>query len=438
MPSKTSENGVAMINSIRSTMINSVNGLDYADRIPVATQDNLKDIGKALLEYQPALNEFLNQLINRIGLVYVHDKLYTNKLKGLKKGVLEFGDSIEEIFVDIAKAHKYMPVPSDGNECDLYKVHKPEIVSAFHKVNREDQYTVTINEDMIKRAFTSWGMFDNFVAQIFNSIYNADEYDEFLLFKQLIGNAIVNSHLENVVKPVDRATSEQFSIAMRANGLNLEYMSRKYNQAGVATHTDLKDQILVLRSDIVPVLDVTQLSNSFNLNLSQPISGRIIVIDDFGQGHDDIIGAIIDRDFSMIYDQLFRTTSVYNEKHLYWNFFLTHTQIIASSPFANAIGFTTAQITNAINSVTIKPNVLGIAKGYSDSVKAYVDYTGEIDTSVTWELTGGNSANTKVVDGTIYVGADETAVQLSVKATSVANDQKSGSATINVLPSPNE
>lgn len=432
-------NGVEVLNSIRSTIMANGSVIDYADRIPEATQDNLKDIGKALFSYEPAMNQFLNELINRIGMVYVHDKLYNNKLKFLKRGYLEYGDSIEEIFVDLAKAIHFVPAPATGNECDVYKQYKPEIVSAFHRVNREDTYPITINEEMLKRAFTGYQAFSSFVAGIFNSVYRADEVDEYILFKQLLGETLSNSYLVQVTKPTDKTTSEAFSIAMRANGLALEYVSRKYNSAGVATNTDLSDQILILRSDIVPVIDVTQLANNFNLNLAQPISGRIIVIDDFGQGNDNIIGGIIDRDFSMIYDTVYKTDSIYNPRHLYWNYFLHHHQIIASSPFANAIGFTTETITPKIEDLTVLPATQSIAKGYSNSVRTVVDFVGDIDTSVTYSIATATSDNTYVTEsGEVFIGADETASTLTVTATSVANSGKTATATINVIEIPSE
>lgn len=429
--------GVEILNSIRSTIMANGSVIDYADRIPEATQENLKDIGRALFSYEPAMNQFLNELINRIGMTYVHTKLYNNKLKFLKRGFLEYGDSIQEIFVDLAKAVHYMPAPATGNECDVYKQYKPQIVSTFHRVNREDTYPITINEEMLKRAFTGYQAFSSFVAGIFNSVYRADEVDEFILFKQLIGEMLQNSYLVNVTKPTDKATSEAFSIAMRANGLALEYVSRKYNRAGVATNTDLADQILLLRSDIVPVIDVTQLANNFNLNLAQPISGRIIVIDDFGQGNDSIIGGIVDKDFSMIYDTVYKTDSIYNPRHMYWNYFLHHHQVIASSPFANAIGFTTETITPAIDSLTIMPSEQSIAKGYSGYVRTIVDFVGDIDTTVKYTISGNASDNSYVTeDGQVFVGADETNETLTITATSAANSAKTATATVNVITVP--
>lgn len=432
--------GVNTINALRASIIENGNVLDYENRIPVATRENLKDIGKALFEYKPALNEFLNELINKIGLTYIHSKLYTNKLAFLKRGMLEWGDTIEEIFVDIVKANTYSPVPANGEESDVFAVNKPNVISAFHKVNREDVYPITINEKMLQRAFLSYNNFDKFIAEIFNSLYKSDQFDEFLLFKQLIGETFRNSKAVKVVKPIDKTTSENFSIQLRAYGLNLEYMSRDYNQAGVATSTPLDEQILLLRSDVVPVMDVTQLANNFNMNLAQPISGRIIVIDDFGQGNDDIIGGIIDSDFSMIYDILFTSESIYNPKHRYWNWFLHHQQVIASSPFANAVSFTTQDIVFNISSLTVIPNAQEIRKGYSNQVHTIVDFVGDGDTSYVYSIAGGNSNDTKIdQDGTVYVGADETATTLTITATSNAkfgsSDPKAvtGSATVTVI-----
>lgn len=431
------ESSINILNSIRSSIVANGSSLGYDERIPVATQENLQDIGQAMLNYQPDLNAFLNELVNKIGLTYIHSKLYTNKLAFLKRGTLEYGDTVEELFVDVAKAYSYVPVAPDDNMCDVYEQHKPEIISAFHKVNREDVYPITINNDLLKRAFKSYNNFSQFIASVFNSLYTADNLDEFLLFKQLIGASLKNSYQVQVTKPTDRTTSEQFSIQMRSYGLALEYMSRDYNQMGVGNATPLEDQILILRSDIVPVIDITQLANNFNLNLGQPISGKIIVVDDFGSGNDDIIGGIIDKDFSMIFDVLYRTESIYNPKHLYWNFYLHHHQVIASSPFANAVCFTTSTVTNAIISVEILPSEITIAKGYSGNVRAIVKFTGTIDTSVTYTIATATSANTKVdEDGTIHIGADETASTLTVTATSVANSGKTATCTVTVIDDP--
>lgn len=432
---KSTTTGADVLNAVRSSIIAN-NGLDYADRVPVATQENLKDVGKAILEYTPTTNQFLDALINRIGLVVIRRRMYKNKLAMFKRGFLDFGDSIEEIFVDIAKAYHYEPEAPENNLGDVWEQFKPKVVSAFHKLNREDFYPVTVNEAMLKRAFTGWNAFDNFIAGIFDSIYNADELDEFEIFKHLLGEMAKGSYQVQVSTITDRASAENFSIQMRSQGLNLEYMSRAYNPMGVATRTVLDDQILILRADIVPQLDVRVLANSFNMNMAQPISGRILVVNDFGAENPSIVAMIVDKDFSMIYDTKYSTESVYNARHLYWNYFLHHHQIISFSPFANCIAFTTGTVTPSINEITIKPQAVAVIKGTSFTFETVVDYTGVINTDVTYAVTGGTSDET-VIDATgkLTVGADETATTLTVTATSVADSTKTSSSTVTVANS---
>lgn len=440
---KANTTGDQIINQVRA-MIIADGDLEYGQRIPEATQDNLKDVGKALFDYKVGMNEFIDTLINRIGMVIVKRRNYQNKLRSLKRGFLEYGDSIQEIMTDIAKAFEYTPDVPVNNPGDVFEQVKPKVLEAFHKVNRENYYKVTINEAMLKRAFVSYADFDSFVASVFDSLYNADEWDEYLLFTHLLGSVASETYQVSVVKPTDKTTSEAFSIQLRSQALSLEYMSRKYNQAGVATHTPLSEQILILRSDIVPVIDVTQLANQFNLSFGQPLSGRVIVIDSFGEENDNVLGMIIDADFSMIYDTRYETTSIYNPQHLYWNYFLHHHQIISSSPFSNSIALVTGSITNTINSVTLMPSVATVMKGTYQQFEAVVDYNGSPDTSVTYTVkaptpTSGDaialSSGTKISNtGLLQVGIDEANTSVIVTATSTANTAKNSSVTVTLVP----
>lgn len=431
--------GATELNALRAEIINSGEVLDFENRIPVATQDNLKDMGQALFSYKPALNAFINTLFNKIGLTYIRMVSYSNQLASLKRGMLEFGDTIEEVFTDICKAHEYTNTPPTGDESDVFKVEKPKTLSAFHKINRKNYYQTSINERELQQAFTSYGNFSRYISGIFNSLATSDQTDEYIIMKQLVGDCLKNAYRVVVGKPTDRATSETFSVELRKAGLALQYPSRKYNQAGVMNTTSVNDQIVFLRADIVPVIDVTQLANNFNMNLGKPLSNRIIIVDDFGDTNDAILGGVADRDFTMVYDVLYTTESIYNPKHRYWNYFMHRQQVISSSPFANVICFATEADTFVINSVKVLPEEQNVLKGYSTNVNVEIDYKGTGDLTYVLSMTGNKSANSKVTqDGQVFVGADETAKTLTITATTNAKFGDSntvavtGTGTINV------
>jgi hypothetical protein len=155
---------------------------NYQDRIPQATRDNIQAVGNAILNYAAAKNEFLDALVNKIALQLVSSKMAKNKLAEFKQGKIEYGSDIEEIFTNIAQAQSF-DVPKA--EAEVFKRKQPDVRAMFHRVNRQDVYKVTIEEGQIKRAFYSSDGLGKVVASIINSLYSGDNYDEYVLMKQL-------------------------------------------------------------------------------------------------------------------------------------------------------------------------------------------------------------------------------------------------------------
>ena len=131
------------------TVLNTIweNGSTYyQDNIPLATRDNITAVGNAILTYTATTNEFLDALVNRISLVMISNKMANNKLAIFKKGMIEFGSDIEEIFTAMADANPFNVATS---ETEVFKRVPPDVKSIFHRVNREDFYKVTIEEAQI-------------------------------------------------------------------------------------------------------------------------------------------------------------------------------------------------------------------------------------------------------------------------------------------------
>lgn len=52
-----------------------------------------------MMTYEATQNEFLSALVNRIGRVIITSKSYTNPLRVFKKGILEYGETIEKFLL---------------------------------------------------------------------------------------------------------------------------------------------------------------------------------------------------------------------------------------------------------------------------------------------------------------------------------------------------
>lgn len=316
---------------------------EYQNRIPQATRDNIAEVGNALLAYEPAMNEFLNALVNRIGMVLISSKLAKNKLSLFKKGKLEYGSDIEEIFVEMAKAESFNV---ELAESTVFKRTKPDVKTLFHRVNREDVYPITIERAHIKRAFLSSDGVARLVSAIINSVYSADNYDEYVLMKDAIGKyfaetSTVDSQYTSIPIVKDKESAMHFLRVVKQASEDMTFMSNKFNAQGVMQYTDKQDQVLLVHKNLVTYLDVDVLAWAFN-DKKLDVNTRVITVDDFGTT-ENIQAILCDKNWLMVYDVLFEMTNQYNAKGLYYNYFLHHHQLISTSQFHNAIAIKVAE-----------------------------------------------------------------------------------------------
>ena len=166
---------VDVLNAIRNSA--SVN---YQDYVPIATPnaESIREIGNVIMDYPSLQNEFLNALINRIGRVLITSRMYQNPWSMFKKGLLDYGETIEEVFVNIAKPFQY---DIEDSEDTVFKRTMPDVKSAFHILNYQEFYPVTIQDKDLRKAFLSWDGITDLIGRIVDSMYSAANLDEFLV-----------------------------------------------------------------------------------------------------------------------------------------------------------------------------------------------------------------------------------------------------------------
>lgn len=401
---------------------------DYQERVPVATKQNIAEVGNTITNYEPTRNEFLNALINRIGMVIIQSRLYENPLREFKKGMLEFGKDIEEIFVEIAKAQSYNP---EVAETEVFKRVIPDVKTIFHRMNRQDFYKVTISNDQLRTAFLSYRGIEDLIGRIVDSLYSGDNYDEFLLMKHLMldyGDKGLFYPI-TVTAVTDEATAKKLTVKLRATAKTIGFMSPNYNAQGVHTFTPMEDIIIFMTPETEALMDVESLARAFNLEYADFL-GHVVIVDDFG-GLENVQALMVDRRWFMVYDTFFNFTEQYNAQGLYWNYFFHHWQVLSTSQFANAIAFTTEK--PAITSVTISPKIATVSKGQNVQFTTTVVATGMASEAISYNVKGAVSDNTTITsNGLLIVGSDETATELTVSAISIFDSSKNDSATITV------
>ena len=420
--------GIDILNVIRSDA-----SPQYQERVPVATQENIAEVGNPILNFQAVRNEFLDNLVNRIGLVIITSRSYNNPLKSFKKGLMSLGETVEEIFVNLIKAEPYYLVDDQGMTAaeDEFKRRIPDVRAVFHIRNRQDKYPVTIQNDDLRTAFLSYEGVENLVSKIIEAVYTSDEYDEFLLMKNVFFEAGLRGALRPITVPglTDDTSAKQTMTVFRQTALDLTFMRSDSNFMGVTTHTPTDEQVIFILSSVAASVDVEVLASAFNMDKTNFI-GRRVIVDDFGGlEKEGVIAIATDVDWFMVFDNYLTMTSDYVASILYYNYFLHHWETLSYSPFKNAVAFTTQ--TPTVTGVTVTPSTASIAKatGGQLQLSATVDGTGLVSPNVKWTVTEDENASIDST-GKLTVKAGITASSLTVTATSVTDNTMTGTATI--------
>lgn len=345
---------IDILNTIRANA-----SYEYQSNVPVIeTEHDIPKVGEILYGYPALANQFLNALINRIALVKVKSAVFNNAYAELKKGYLEFGETVEEVFVNIAKAREFSAEKAEARE---FKRTLPDVRSAFHTMNWRVQYPITIQNEDLRMAFTSFTGVEDLIAKIVDSVYTAAEYDEFLLFKYLIIKAVAHGKMY----PVAFDNTDMHNAAKKFRGMSnqLQFMSNKYNADGVTTTTPKADQYIFMDAQYNADYDVDVLASAFNMDKAD-FMGRLKLIDDFTTfdndrfnviraGSDqieeitaaelalmaDVKAVLVDKEWFQVYDNANTMTEQYVASGMYWNYFYNVWKTVSSSPFSNAIVF---------------------------------------------------------------------------------------------------
>lgn len=439
-------NSVEILNTLRANA-----SPNYQDMVPYAegSLDSVREIGSIIMQYQALQNEFLSALVNRIGMVLVTSKLYRNPWAFMKQGMLEFGETIEEIFVNIAKPFEFN---QEKSETTIFKREIPDVRAAFHVMNYTKFYKATISNDQLRQAFLSWNGITDLIARIVDAMYTAANYDEFITMKYLLAKHLIAGNIyANQIDTVSTENMKSIVATIKGVSNSLEFLSNKYNYNSVETYTNKSDQYILVNAKFDATMDVEVLASAFNMDKAE-FMGRRVLVDSFGnldnarlkllfaedpnyteiseddlQALDNIPAVMVDRYFFMIFDNFYNFTEQYNGEGLYWNYWYHTWKTFSISPFHNAVAFVPGAPT--ITSVTVEPSTASGSVGSTIQLSAEVVSTNFAPKTVTWSSSSENV--TVNSNGLVTIGSGASG-SVTITATSTYNTNKFGTCTITI------
>lgn len=457
------------IGMLRSILGDKNNDLIYNEQLAKLLQAepttaSIRQCGEQILSLQANMNQFTHALVNMIGMQRIQYLLWTNPWSWAKQGKLEMGETIEQIWMGLAEAYPFDP---EKAETGFLKRTKPDISAAYYRVNYAVVYEITVDRKRLQRAFTSMSGLVDLVETIIATPGRTASIDEFMIMKYTLAITILNGGMKMITIPaITKNTADDVitTVTTITNDFQFPLPGMEYNRAGVENVVSPADTMILETTQANAYIKVNALAQAYNID-EVKFMGNVVMHDGLGnynwkrmsqifaddpsftvftQSQINALNSIeliaMDRQFMQIYDNYeYMAEPLRNGKGAFENYFYHVSKVLGTSPFHNAVGFTTMEA-GAI-ALSISPTSAVASPNQPVIFSADIQSGGFNNMEVTWSVTGGNTdpgtaASPKNItwihNGVLEVGDAEAEDEITVTVTSVADPTKKATATVTV------
>ena len=331
---------IEIMNAVRTSAT-----LEYQSRIPTATKENIKEVAELVTTYPNTKNEFASALTNLVGRQVFLQKLYTNPFKFFKKGTLEYGKTIEGVFVDLIKTKSFNENYGDSEASSLIRSEKPDNIKVeYYTENYKHKYKISISDQQLKGAVRSEYGLSNLIQSMLITPLNSAEQDEYLMVKQCINNlAIKEETITGFTSLSENEQAKKLTKVVKTYINKFRFLSDAYNSQGVHTFSRPEELVVLVTPETKANIDVELLSSAFNMSKAE-VESRLIMIDSFTkegvsavEDDPDTRAIICDETLIQMYDTENSSESFRNGETLTTNTFYHRWGILAGCGFVNAL-----------------------------------------------------------------------------------------------------
>lgn len=348
-----------------AAILNTINAEVIGESAVVAEDlSNIVDIGKEVIGAVDIEN-YTRSLIDRIGRVVFWDRTYNSTAPNIIKDSWEFGSIMEKIRCELPDVEEN---PSwkltKGQSYDPFIFNPPTVKAKFFNSKTTFEIPISFVEEQIKSAFTSASEMSRFFAMIENRVIMKITLCTDSMIMRTINNLIAEKFAanNNVINLLANYNTEKGTTLSAAKALSdkeflryackqislySDYLTRAsmlFNDKGYVTFTPKENQKIVMLSEFDKSAEVYLYSDTYHNNFVQ-LDGYTTVPYWQGSGTGDnfdfdeiskisvktasgtdiekkgIIGVIFDENACAVCNENPRTTSQYNAKGEFINYF---------------------------------------------------------------------------------------------------------------------
>lgn len=345
------------------------------EELTVVDTTSLISLGNTILNSQDNTEGFLNTLVQRIGKTILSYRKYSNSFKEMVLNDFEYGAIVQKIKVKMPTATSDEAYNlEDGVSVDMYVVSKPKVTQKFFVTRTPYSFYVTVQEELLKEAFTSETAMGSFISLIYGEMQNKLELTLENLGRLALANFIANAgdtQIFDLVTMYNNDTGNSIAPGILATNNDdfmryamgvfdemtemLTTMSSAYNKEGEDRHTPIGDQKFAVALKFQSRLKTVVQWQAFNeryvsktpttlvpywQNSQSPLS-IAIETEDGEVELDNVVACIYDKEALGIYKQehMVRTTPL-NARGLYMNTYHHSKQLWFNDLSENGIVFT--------------------------------------------------------------------------------------------------
>ena len=354
-------------------------------------------------------NNFIKNMIDRIGKVQFVDRTYSGSAPNIVHDSFEFGSILQkvratvpdfqentswklsDIYADAASNSK-VPGIADYAELDPFVLSLPDAQAKFYNSMITYECPITIGEMQLKSALASAAALSAFVAMLENRVQMKIKLSTDALVMRTIVNIIglklgLKENVVNLLKEFNegpnygqtpltatqaKTSTEFLKFATKTMALYKDYVKKAgvlYNHSGYLTFTPEDKLKFVVSSEFAKDMETYLYADTFNeefVKLSgfsqvpswqsvgtqgnDPVRQTIYVTstdgtNDYTVRQEGVVGVMFDRDACAVCNENYRTTSAYNPRGEYFNYFYKYDSRFLNDIEENVIVFIVADYT---------------------------------------------------------------------------------------------
>lgn len=366
----------------------------------VANEDlsNIVDIGKTVLDYTGQSNEnydsFMRDLIDQVGKVMIVNRTYTSQAPNILKDSWEYGSIMQKVRVSVPDARDnatwdlFNYPKANEPYPDPFELNKPGAKAKFYNSKNTYEVPITLTDYQLREAFQSASQFGSFISAIENRIRMKMTLANDGLIMATIDNLIAQTlngtggKVVNLLSTYNTATGSTLTAAQALTNKEFlrfasatiakykKYVAQAgslYNAGNYITFTPADRLKFIANTEFAKALDAYLYSDTFNeefvkldgysevafwqgsgtangdrltIDVTIDVDGTPTPVKNTG-----VIAVMFDDEAAAVCNENFRTTSIYNPRGEYTNYFYKYDAMFMNDVEENCVVFTLADNT---------------------------------------------------------------------------------------------